>query len=130
MLQWRYDLNHANVGSTWGLLERFTLRPLYPRGKSPPYPSHRRLGGTQGWSIRFAEDKNLLPLPEMELCFLGFSCQARVLITLPASHTSFSVSTASPLPLSKALGVRESHSGCHGYSGHMFSVRYALRLKN
>jgi hypothetical protein len=34
-------------------------RPLYPRGKSPPFPLARRLGGSQSRSGRPAEEKIL-----------------------------------------------------------------------
>jgi hypothetical protein len=35
----------------------FTLLPLYPRGKSPRYPSHMRLGGPLCLSGRYGEVK-------------------------------------------------------------------------
>jgi hypothetical protein len=38
-----------------------TLRPLYPRGKSPQYPLDRRLGGPQSQSGRHGEMKILAP---------------------------------------------------------------------
>jgi hypothetical protein len=38
----------------------FTLRPLYPRGKSPRYPLERRLGGPESWSGRFEEEDRVL----------------------------------------------------------------------
>jgi hypothetical protein len=44
----------------------FTLRPLYPQGKSPWYPLDRRLGGTQSRSACGGEEKNSQPLPELE----------------------------------------------------------------
>jgi hypothetical protein len=36
----------------------FTLRPLYPQGKSSWYPLDRRLGGPQSRSGRGGEEKN------------------------------------------------------------------------
>jgi hypothetical protein len=44
----------------------FTLRPLYPQGKSPWNPSDRRLGGPQNLSGRGGEEKNSQPLQELE----------------------------------------------------------------
>jgi len=33
------------LGTRWKWVVRFTLRPLYPQGKSPWFPLCRRLGG-------------------------------------------------------------------------------------
>jgi hypothetical protein len=44
----------------------FTPRPLYPQGKSPWYPSDRRLGGPQSRSGRGGEEKNSEPPPGLE----------------------------------------------------------------
>jgi hypothetical protein len=44
----------------------FTLRPLYPQGKSPWYPLDRRLGGPQSQSGRGGEEKNSQPLLGLE----------------------------------------------------------------
>jgi hypothetical protein len=44
----------------------FTLRPLYPRHISSPYALDRRLGRPQSLSGSYGEEKNLLPLPEIE----------------------------------------------------------------
>jgi hypothetical protein len=41
--------------------------PLYPQGKSPQYPLHRRLGGSQGRFGCYGEHKNLLHLLGIEL---------------------------------------------------------------
>jgi hypothetical protein len=37
----------------------------------PLYPLNRRLGALQSYSGRFGEEKNILPLPEIEPRFLG-----------------------------------------------------------
>jgi hypothetical protein len=44
----------------------FTLRPLYPQGKSPWYPLDRRLGGPQSHFGCGGEDKNSQPPPGIE----------------------------------------------------------------
>jgi hypothetical protein len=44
----------------------FTLRPLYPQGKSPRYPLDNRLGGPQSRSGRGGEEKNFNPPPGIE----------------------------------------------------------------
>jgi hypothetical protein len=45
----------------------FTLRPLYPRGKSQRYPLNMRLDGSQSRSGRDDEEKKTLSLPGIEL---------------------------------------------------------------
>jgi hypothetical protein len=54
---------------TW--VVSFPSRPPYSRGKCPSYPTDRELGRTQKMSSRCGEEKNLLPLPGIELRFLG-----------------------------------------------------------
>jgi hypothetical protein len=44
----------------------FTARPLYPQGKSPWYPSDRRLGGPRCRYRRSGEEKNSQPPPGIE----------------------------------------------------------------
>jgi hypothetical protein len=44
----------------------FTLRPLYPQGKSFRYPLNNSLGGPQSRSGRCVEEINLLPSPSIE----------------------------------------------------------------
>jgi hypothetical protein len=44
----------------------FTLRALYPQGKSPWYPLDRRLGGPQSRSGGGCEEKNSQPPPGIE----------------------------------------------------------------
>jgi hypothetical protein len=39
---------------------------LYPRGNSPGYLSYRRLGGSQGRSESYGEEKYFLPLLGIE----------------------------------------------------------------
>jgi len=45
----------------------FTLRPLYPQGKSPWYPLDRRLGGPQCRSGSGGEEKKFQSTPGIEL---------------------------------------------------------------
>jgi hypothetical protein len=46
-----------DLGSRWRWVVSFTPRPLYPQGKSPWYPSDRRLSGSQSRSGRDEEEK-------------------------------------------------------------------------
>jgi hypothetical protein len=46
---------------------RFTLRQLYPRGKTPQYLLDKRLGEPQSRSGRGVEEKNFQPPPGIEL---------------------------------------------------------------
>jgi hypothetical protein len=39
-----------DLGTRWKWVVSFTPRPLYPQGRSPWYPFHRRLGGPQSRS--------------------------------------------------------------------------------
>jgi hypothetical protein len=43
-----------------------TLRPFYPRERSPRYPLHMRLSGLQSGSGRYGIEKDLLSLPGIE----------------------------------------------------------------
>jgi hypothetical protein len=53
-------------GTRWRWVVSFTPRSLYPQGKSPWYPSDRRLGGPQSRTGRGSEEKNFWPLPGIE----------------------------------------------------------------
>jgi hypothetical protein len=64
--EWRYSSTHSELGTRRRVLS-FTSQPLYPQGKSPRYPLHRKLGGPQGRSGRGGEEKNSQPPPEIEL---------------------------------------------------------------
>jgi hypothetical protein len=44
---------------------------LHARGKSYRYPLYKRMGGAQNQSGNWGIEKNLLPLPGIELRFLG-----------------------------------------------------------
>jgi hypothetical protein len=48
-----------DLGTSWRWVVSFTPRPLYLRGKNPPYPFDRRLGGPQSRSGRYGEVKIL-----------------------------------------------------------------------
>jgi hypothetical protein len=58
---WYIDPYFLDLGTSWRWVVSFTLRPLYPWGKSPRYPFDSRLGGSQGWSGRRGEEKILDP---------------------------------------------------------------------
>jgi hypothetical protein len=54
------------LGTRWRRVVCVTPRPLYSQGKSPWYPSYRRMGGPQSRSERGGEGKNSQPLPGLE----------------------------------------------------------------
>jgi hypothetical protein len=47
----------VNLGCRWRKVISFTLRPLYPCGKSPLNPLHRRMGVSLNRYRHFAEEK-------------------------------------------------------------------------
>jgi hypothetical protein len=53
-----------DFGARWGSVVNFMLWSLNPQEKTLVLT--RRLGRPQSWSMHFAEDKNLLPLPAFE----------------------------------------------------------------
>jgi hypothetical protein len=55
------DPHFLDLGTSRRWVISFTLRPLYPREKSPPYPLDRRLGGPHSRSGRRGEEKILDP---------------------------------------------------------------------
>jgi hypothetical protein len=59
-------LRILDFGTRWRWVVSFTLQPLYSQGKSPWYPSDRRLGGPQSRSGRDGEEKNSQPPPRIE----------------------------------------------------------------
>jgi hypothetical protein len=63
---WRYNSTILDLGIRWRWELISTLRPLYPRGKSPRYELYRRLGGPQSRSGSYEVEKNILALPENE----------------------------------------------------------------
>jgi hypothetical protein len=56
-----------NLGTSWRCVVSFTPWSLYPRGKSPRYPSVRRVGRPQIRSGSGGEDKDLRHCPSREL---------------------------------------------------------------
>jgi hypothetical protein len=54
------------LSTRWRWVVTFTLRSLYPQGKSPCYPLDRRLGGLQSRCGRGGKEKNLQPLPGLQ----------------------------------------------------------------
>jgi hypothetical protein len=55
-----------DLDTRWKWVVSFTLRPLYPQGKSSCYSLDKRLGGPQSRSGRCGEEKNSQPLPGLE----------------------------------------------------------------
>jgi hypothetical protein len=55
-----------DLDTRWMWVVSFTLRSLYPEGKSPRYPLDRRLDGTQSRSGRGGEEKNSQLPPAFE----------------------------------------------------------------
>jgi hypothetical protein len=55
-----------DLGTEWRWVVSFVTRPLYLQGKSPWYPSGRRLGWPQSRSGHGAEEKNSQPLQGLE----------------------------------------------------------------
>jgi hypothetical protein len=62
-----------NLGSRWRLVVSFTPPPLYPRGKSPWYPTDKRQHEPQSRLECCREEKTILNLPGFEPKFLDFS---------------------------------------------------------
>lgn len=50
----------------WRGMVSFIALPFSPRGSSPLYPMHGRLGGLESWSERYTEDKNHFSLSGIE----------------------------------------------------------------
>jgi hypothetical protein len=67
----------------------FMPRPLYLQGKSPRYPSDRRLGGPQSRSGRGGEEKTSYPLTGLELPVIQPVAQ-RYTTELTRPHEEFS----------------------------------------
>jgi hypothetical protein len=61
------DPHFLDLGTSWRWVDKFTPRPLYPRGKNPRYPLDRRLGGPQSRSGRFGEEKIFDPTVKVKL---------------------------------------------------------------
>jgi hypothetical protein len=79
--EWRCSSTILNLVTRWKWVVSLTLLLLYPWGESLPYSLDRRLGEPQSLSGRYAEEKNLFPLPGIESRFLGRP--ARSLVATP-----------------------------------------------
>jgi hypothetical protein len=66
------------LGTMWWLVISFTLRPLYPRWKSPQHPWSRRLDETQGRPVGCLGEQMNGTVPQF------FICPSRSLATIPA----------------------------------------------
>jgi hypothetical protein len=64
-----------NIGTRWNCVVSVTPRPLHAKGKAP-VQLNKKLGGPQGRSVRFGEEKSLFVLPGFEPLFfqaVGYS---------------------------------------------------------
>jgi hypothetical protein len=59
-------LRILDLVTRWRWVVSFTIRLLYPQGKSTWYPLDRRMGGSQSRSGCGGEEKNSQPLPGLE----------------------------------------------------------------
>jgi len=75
-----FDPLILNLRTRLGQVVSFTSWLIYPRVKSPWYSSDRRLGGLQGLSGHFREEKNILPLLGIKPCFLHHTAHCLVTI--------------------------------------------------
>jgi hypothetical protein len=66
---------------------RFINLPLYSRGNIPLCLLYMMLGGSQGRSERYGDEKNVLPLPGIELRMLSRSVHR--LVTIPTELFMF-----------------------------------------
>jgi hypothetical protein len=74
-----------NVSKTRRLSVQLHALSLHSPGKSHRYPPHTRLGGTQGGSGRFVEDKNIPTVPGIKPRFLGRSASSLVTVSTELS---------------------------------------------
>jgi hypothetical protein len=70
-----------NLGARWNCMIIFTLRPLYPRGKSLRHQLNRRLVEAPPLSEGFVEEENLFPLLETEPWSLGRPGRGQITVT-------------------------------------------------
>lgn len=59
--KWRYSFTVLNLDIRWSRAVSFTPLLLYPQGRRPRYPLHRRLGRSQNRSDRYGEEKKVFP---------------------------------------------------------------------
>jgi hypothetical protein len=83
MGEWRCSSTILNLSFRYRWMVSIMPRPLLPPGNSLRYHLYWRLGGPQRQSGCYGEEKNLLPLPEIEPEFLG--CPAHSLVAIPTA---------------------------------------------
>ena len=83
----------------------FTLRPPYPRGKSPQNPLNNRLGGHKGRSSSFGKEKHFLLPTGVELRILCCSTLGQlytdILQWLDSTYSSNSTCTKKTVYITK-----------------------------
>jgi hypothetical protein len=86
------DPHFLDLGTSWGWVVSFTLRPLYLREKSPLCPLGSRLFGP-GTGLDDLGKRRILPLPRLELWLLGRPVRSQLLywLTISALHIPLEV---------------------------------------
>jgi hypothetical protein len=115
--EWRYNFIIYDLSTTLRWVVRFTDRPLYPKGKEPPYPLDRRLGGHQSRSGPCGVQKNHLSLPGIEhrhVQFVDRRCTDWVIPALEVfKKTSYQFHAPSAFPLEKRPSIqRQGNTSC------------------
>jgi hypothetical protein len=75
------DPHFLDLGTSCSWVVRFTLRQLYPRGKSPRYPLYRRLDSPRA-GLDDVEKRKFLTLSGLELRTLGRQARSQSLCWL------------------------------------------------
>jgi hypothetical protein len=120
------------LGTRWRRVVRSTPQPLYLQGKSPRYPLHRRLGGTQSRSGRCDEEKNSQSLPGLE--HRSSSPQPPNLghlpVTIPTDIIRFTTSAFSTRPKFWCIIKYRIHTEWYLVKHTMVKIHFTLRLKS
>lgn len=106
------------LSTTWNCMANITSRQLYFRGKNPRYPSDKKLGALQ-CSCR-GEERNFLPIPGIESCYLGHPVRSQSLHRLSYLY-SLEVGTVTKLLDGRGIGVLLSTRG------RQISLRYSVQ---
>jgi hypothetical protein len=117
MEEWRYSSTILHLRTRWRWRIKFLPQSFNPLGSGPRYPLRIRLGGPQGRSGLYGEEKSLLPLLEVEPWFLRFLfCRLVTLKSQLGRTVAEAVSRC--LPTAAAwVRVRAACGICGGQSG-------------